>query len=391
MLIAVTYSDEVNMIACQVAHTLFNVPKKIARVRHGGYLNPAWSNLFSRDHMPIDVIISPEREVAFNIFERLKIPGTTDAISLLNGEAYCLSVICEPNCPILNTPLKQLETLFPDLEAKILVIERAGKTFLTDRENQLFEGDEVTFIVRKHHVERVLRLFGHEEKEARRLLMIGAGNIGTELAYILKGAYQNLDLRVVEASIAKAEIFSRAFPEDMVLHGDGLEKKVLEEVGIENIETVISVTNDDEVNILTALLAQEYGQKRTLTLVNKEIYNSLTGALNIHAIISPRLITASTIMKHVRRGRINATHNIKDDFAELIELRVSESCQIINTPLETLHLPPGVLVCMLRREETILMPDKETVIKPHDTLLIFATSAMVSEVEKLFSFNFDFF
>jgi len=389
MIVAVTHSDEVNMVACQVAHSLFNVPKKIARIRQAGYLDPVWANLFSRAHMPIDVIISPEREVAHNIYERLKTPGTIDTISLLGGEAYCLSVVCNSSCPILHTPLKQLLNLFPDLDVKILLISRAGKHILPDLDNQFFENDEVTFVVRKEHVTRVLSIFGHEENEAGKILIIGAGNIGTQLCHILTENNKNLDLRLIEASAARAQQLSESFPKAMILHGDALDKKIMEEAGIENIETVVSVTNDDEVNILSALLASEKGHTRTITLVNKEIYTSLTSALNINAIVSPRLITASTIMKYVRRGRINATHSIKDDFAEIIEVKASESCQIINTPLEKLHLPPGVIIGLIKRDHDILLPDKNTVIKPDDVLIVFAIHHSVAYVEKLFSFKFD--
>ena len=389
MIVAVTHYDEVNMVACQVAHSLFNIPKKIARVRQSSYLEPAWANLFSRSHMPIDVIISPEKEVAVNILERLKTPGTTDTISLLNGDAYCLSVLCDTNCPLLHTPLKQLLDLFPDLDARILLITRAGKHILPSVENQFFEGDEVTFIVRKEHVARALSAFGHEENEAGSVLIVGAGNIGLQLCTLLKEHNKKIDMRVIEASAARAQEVSKDFPNCMILHGDALDKKILEEAGIDNIETVISVTNDDEVNILSSLLANESGNARTITLVNKEIYTTLTNALGINAIVSPRMITASKIMKHVRRGRINATHSIKDGYAEVIEVRASDSCQIINTPLEKLHLPPGVVISLIQREGEIILPNRATVIKPDDVIVFFATHGSVSYVEKLFSFKFD--
>ncbi len=389
MIVAVTHYDEVNMVACQIAHSLFNIPKKIARVRQLTYLDPAWSNLFSRAHMPIDVIISPEKEVANNIMERLKTPGTTNTISLLGGEAYCLSVICDKNCPILHTPLKQLLSLFPDIDARILLISRAGKNIFPDVDNQFFEGDEVTFIVRKEHIQRALSTFGHDENEAGRVLVIGGGNIGIQLCTMLKAHNKRLDLRVIEYSSARAQEISEQFPDDMILHGDALDKRILEEAGIENIDTVIAVTNDDEVNILSSLLVKERSDARTITLVNKEIYTSLTGALNINAIVSPRQITASKIMKYVRRGRINATHSIKDGFAEVIEVRASESCQIINVPIEKLHLPPGVVISLIMRDDDIILPDKHTIIKADDIVVFFATHNTVSYVENLFSFKFD--
>ena len=389
MIIAVTHMDEVNMVACQVAHSLFNIPKKVARIRQKGFLDPAWANLFSRAHMPIDVIISPEREVALNILQRLKIPGTTEVISLLDGRAYCVSVVCEKNCPILNTPLGQLRTLFPDLKIKAVLINRNGKWFMPDVNSQFFPDDEVTFIVSTEHLKRALEIFGHEERESENILIIGGGNIGTQLSLAIHEAYNKINLKIIESNLSKARFLSEMFPKDIILHGDGLDKKILQEAGIDQVETVIAVTNDDEVNILSALIAREFGDPRTITLVNKEVYSSLTPALHINAIVSPRIITASTIMRHVRRGRVHAVHDLRGAQAELLEAHASESCRIINTPLERLNLPEGIVVAMILRDNDIIVPTKNTIVKPDDLVVMFATHDDIDYVEKLFSFKFD--
>lgn len=389
MIIAVTHMDEVNMVACQVAHSLFNIPKKVARIRQKGFLDPAWANLFSRAHMPIDVIISPEREVALNILQRLKIPGTTEVISLLDGRAYCVSVICEKNCPILNTPLGQLRDLFPELKIKVMMINSDGKWKIPDINSQFFPGDEVTFVVSTDHLKRALEVFGHEEKESDNILIIGGGNIGTQLALAIHEAYNKINLKIIEANPTKARMLSELFPKDIVLNGDGLDKKMLLEAGIEKVETVIAVTNDDEVNILSALIAREYADPRTITLVNKEVYSNLIPALQINAIVSPRIITASTIMKHVRRGRVHAVHDLRGAEAELLEARASEACRIINTPLERLNLPGGIVIAMIMRGDEIIVPDKSTVVLPDDLVVVFATHDDIDFVEKLFSFKFD--
>ena len=389
LLIAVTHSDEVNMIACQVAHSLFNVPKKVARVRSSAYLDPSWSNLFSRAHMPIDVIISPEQEVAYDILERLKIPGTSNVINLLDRKAYAVTVLCEESCPILHTPMRQIRELFPDLNAKICLITRQGQPVLPNLDTQLLPGDEVMIVVSQEHLQRALTVFGHTEKEAHNILVVGGGNIGRQLAELLHNEYNNMSLKIIEANLQQAERLSSRLPDDIIIHGDGLDKRILEEVGIHDIETIVTVTNDDEVNILCALLAKEYGCPRAITLVNKEVYNSLISAFRIDAIVSPRTITAATIMKHVRRGRIHAVYDILDGYGELIEARASETCQVVHKPISKLNLPPHAVVAMIMREGELILPNGDTVIEPEDMVVMFSAQTDTKFIEQLFSFKFD--
>lgn len=389
MIIAVTHYDEVNMVACQIAHSLFNIPKKVARLRQSAYLDPAWSNLFSRAHMPIDVIISPEREVALDIMQRLKIPGTMSALPLLEGKAFCISVMVEPNCPIINTELGQLRTLFPEIDATIVLITRNGQPVLPHPNVQLYPYDEVTIVTSTEHLKRTLSALGHEEKAADSILIIGGGNIGQQLSLMLRQQFPAINLKIIEHNYQKAKVLSGMLPDATIFHGDALDKAILEEAGVEHAQTLVAVTNDDEANILTAILAKQYGCERTITLVNKEIYNSLVSVFKINSIVSPRMITAATIMKHVRRGRINAVYDIKEGYAELIEASASDVCRIVNTPLNKMHLPPGIKVVMIKRGGNIFLPTGETTIEANDIVVIFATQSESKNVEKLFSFKFD--
>lgn len=392
MIAAVTHSDEINMMACQVAHSLFNVPKKIARIRDRRYMDPAWANLFSRAHMPIDVIISPELEVAKAITKRLSVPGTTNVISLAEGALHFCSVICETDCPVVNTPLGQLTELFPDIHIGILAIYRKGKLTIPDQEDQMMIGDEIYFVADTTHLDRALSAFGHHEKEARSVVILGGGNIGVCLAQELQENHKGIKLKIIEKDRRRAVKLSEDFEDLIILNGDGLDKKILEEANMRSTETLVAVTEDDETNILASVLARQYGCDRTITLLNKANYNTILGPLALGATVSPRAITASTIMQYVRRGRIREVHNILDGEAEVVEVEISENSALINTPIKDIDFPKGVLIgAILREGGEVIMPRGDTVMKPGDHVVLFALSGASGAVEKMFSVQVDLF
>jgi len=393
LLIAVTHSDEVNMTVCQVAHSLFGVPKKIARIRNQAYLNPAWSNLFSRQHLPIDVIISPEKEVAHAIFDRLRVPGTTNVIGLADGMVHVVGVVCGENCPVINTQLKQLPKLFPNLTIQIAAIIRGNKAIIPDENEQMLVGDEVYFFTDTNLMHRVLSAFGHEEKEARFVTVLGGGNVGLYLTGILHSQQKQVRIKVIEHNLQRAMILSEQLSASgiSVLHGDGLDPKVLSGADISNAETIVTVTNDDETNILAALLAKQNGCQRAISLVNKVNYTPLIRSMGIDAVVSPRTITVSSIMRHVRRGRIKALHSLGDGFAEIIEAEVSETASIANMPLGKIKLPRDVMIGAIVRDNKVLMPVAELIIRPGDHVIVLAAQEQARKVEKMFLVHVDLF
>lgn len=391
MIVAVTHQDEVNMVACQVAHSLFNVPKKIARIRDQVFRDPVWANLFSRAHMPIDVIISPEVEVANAVEMRLSVPGTTSVTPMAEGTLYLCGVMCEQNCPLVNTPLRQLTALFPDVRVKIVAIIRNGKPFVPGGDDQMLIGDEVFFVAETEQLTRVLSDFGHEEQKARNVIIVGGGNIGLSLIHKIKEAHREVNLKVIENDVDRAAKLSEDLEDILIINASGLERKILEEAGIAETETLISVTNDDETNILASLLARQYGCDRVIPLVNKQSYNSLTGTLGLGAVVSPKAITVSTVMRHVRRGRIKAVHNLLGDFAEILEIEASDTLPILNTSIHEIGFPKGVLVCAIVREGEVIIPEPETMIKAGDHIVILATQGKAPKVEKMFSAQVDIF
>jgi trk system potassium uptake protein TrkA len=391
ILIAVTHSDEVNMVACQIAHALFNVPKKIARIREQSYLNPAWANLFTRAHLPIDVIISPEKEIARAIYDRLRVPGTTNVIALADGRVHLVGVMCDDDCPVINTPLKELTHLFPTLAITVAAIVRANKPIIPDQEEQLLAGDEVYFFVDTRQLQRALAVFGHEEQAARHVVVLGGGNIGLFLTALLHQEQHQVRVKVIESNLARAMYLSERLKGVSVLYGDGLDPKTLEDADISMTETLVAITNDDETNIMGSLLAKQRGCKRVISLVSKASYTSLIRMMGIDALVSPRTITVSSIMQHVRRGRIKALHSLRDGFAEVIEGEVSDTASIANLEIGNLKLPRDVLIGAIVRGDQVLMPDPDLKIRPGDHVIVLADQAQARKIEKMFLVHMDLF
>lgn len=391
MIIAVTFADEVNMVACQIAHSLFDVPTKIARVRARDYLEPMWSDLFSRDNMPIDVIISPEIEVARAIGRRLTVPGAVDMIPLADNNLRLLGIRCEPDCPILRTPLRQLTSLFPDLKINTVAIVRNGKPMAASGDDELFAADEVYLVVDREHVARTMVAFGHEEPEARRVVIIGGGNIGLCLAEDLADNFPGVATKLIELDRDRAKFVAQTCSKTIVLNGDALDPEILEEANVSRAETVIAVTNDDEVNILSSLLAKRYGAGRVITLVNSGTYAPLMAPLGIDVVVSPRAITVSTVLQQVRRGRIRSVHSIADNFGEIIEVEALETSSVVGMPLRDAKLPPGVVIAAVVRGGEVEMAHGRTVIEVGDLVVLFAAKGAVKRVEKMFSVSVDFF
>lgn len=391
MIIAVTHADEVNMIACQVAHSLFDVPTKIARVRSQSYLQPMWATLFSRDHLPIDVIISPEIEVARAITRRLQVPGAIDVIPLAGDKVRLIGVRCCPQTPLINTPLRQLTVLFPDLNIVIIGIVRDGKPIVPTAEDQMLEGDEVYFVVDTQHVSRALAAFGREDQEARRIVIFGGGNIGLFLAQQIEAEHPAASVKVIEFNKERAEFVAKTLHRTVVLNGDVLDPEILAEASVSAAETVVAVTNDDETNILAALLAKRYGARRAMTLINKITYKSLMGPLGMDVVINPRAITVSNILQHVRRGRIHAVHSLHEGFGELIEADALETSSLVGKPLREVKLPAGVLLGAVVRDGTVISPRGNTVVQAGDRVVLFAAAEAVKKVEKMFSVRLEYF
>ncbi len=389
LMISVTDSDETNMVACQVGHSLFGIPKKIARIQNQHYLDPAWANLFSRSHVPIDVIISPEQLIAEDIYQRLIIPGATNVINLGEYKAYLIGVICMEDCPVLHTALGHLNNLFPDLSFSVVSLIRGTKTIVPDETEMLEEGDEVFIVVESQHIRRVMAAFGHMEKDASKIIISGGGNVSRALIRKLQNDIGNLQIKVIERDADLAKQLSEQLTDIVIVNGHTLERSIMEEALISSADTYIGLTNDDENNILGSLLAKQYGCARVSAMVHNNSYFPLVGSLGIDMLISPKSIIVSNIMQHVRRGRIISIHSINDGETEVTEIEVSESSGVANQIIEDLELPANVVIISLIREGNIIIPKQNDKILPHDHLIILSPRNKAREMEEILSVHVD--
>jgi trk system potassium uptake protein len=389
MLIAATASDEVNMVACQVAHSLFNVPKKIARIRTKGYMSENWRAMFSRDHMPIDVIISPEAEVARAVVRRVTAPGAFELIPLMDSKARLIGVRITDNCPVINTPLRQLTALFPDLQITVIGVHREDRHFIPDPDDQIFPMDRVYFIVAAEHMDRAMAAFGHQEQQARRVVVIGGGNIGMMMADALDSG--NVSVRIIEMDKVQAESAAQYMQGSIVINGDALEPEILQEAGVHDADAVIAVTNNDQTNILASLMAKRAGAGRTISLINRASFSALVNPLDIDVVVNPREITVSTILRHVRRGRVREVHSIGDGFGEVLEVDALATSAIVNKKVGELPLPEGAIVGAIMHNDEVVMPKPDTRIHEADRVVIFTEESVVRRVERLFEVRFEFF
>lgn len=392
MIIAVTKSDEVNMVACQVAHSLFNIPTKIARIRNQNYLKPEWKQLYRHDHLPIDFIISPEQAVAEAVIHRLHVPGAVDTIPFADGKVKVIGLRCTFDCPMINLSLYRIASKVSVAQVSILGLMRGDNFMVLSEGVELLEDDELYFACDIKNVQAAMAIFGHEEREARRVIIIGGGNIGLHIAEYLENEAPDVKVKLIELDKKRAEYIAGRLERTTVINGDALSQEILDEANVSVSETVIAVSNDDEVNILASLLSKRFGCQRVVALVNNTAsYSPLVSSLGIDVAVNPREITVSGILQHIRKGRILSAHSICKGKAEIIEAEAVESSSVVGKTIVDLALPHGIVVGIIKRGDKVLVPTNETVIQAKDRIVILSQASMVKKVEAVFSVKFEFF
>lgn len=391
MIIAATYSDEVNMVTCQVAHSVFAINRKIARLRSQSYLTAIYSDLYRRDHMPIDVVISPEREVAKAAMKRLSAPAAFDTETFLDGKAQLLGLSVDDECPIVNTPLRQLTDLFSTLRSVVVGIRRDGSLFAPEAGDQLFVGDECYVFTHKDDVGRTMEIFGKTTRKQERVVIVGGGNVGLAVASALEAGKSRIRAKVIERNRQSAEIAAEALEKTIVLNGDGLDAALLNEAGIARADAMLTVTDDDKTNMLAAVRAKAEGCPMTIALVNDPTLVPLMGPLGIDAYINPRATTVSSILRHVRHGRVREVYSVGDAEAEVIEAEVMSTSPMAGQMLRDIDFPEGALVGAVMKDGKVERPVGTLRIEAGDVVAIFAIAGDVPEVERLLQVSIDFF
>ena len=391
MIIAATQSDEVNMVTCQVAHSVFGINRKIARLRSQSYLDVIYSDLYRREHMPIDVVISPEREVAAAALQRLSAPAAFDTERFIDGQAQLLGILIEEECPVVHTPLRQLTDLFSTLRAVVVGVRREGVLFAPNAGDQLFVGDECYVFAHVDDVPRTMEVFGKRMVKQERVVMVDGGNVGLAVASELESRANRVRAKIIEKDRKRAEIAAEALERTIVLHGDGLDVALLTEAGVSRADAMLAVTDDDKTNMLAAVRAKSEGCPYAIALINDPTLVPLMGPLGIDAYINPRATTVSSILRHIRHGRVRAVYSIGDAEAEVIEAEVLSTSPMAGKRIADIDFPEGVLVGAVRKGGTVTRPLGSTRIDEGDVIALFALTKDVSEVERLMQVSIDFF
>ena len=384
MIIAVTRNDEINMIVCQIASSLFNISKKIARIRSQEFLEGKWSNLYNKSNIPIDVIISPEREVAKSLLRKLEAPGALDNVPFVKDKVKLLEILIEKKCPIANIPLKDLTKKFPEFKAYIFGAERKESFVFFKKDDKMQAGDKVYLVVSTDQINKLLSVFGHDEKVAEKILIIGGGNIGLHLAKLLENT-DGLRTKIIEKNKVRAEQLAGELSSSIVICGDPLDEKILKEANIEEAETVFALTDDDEDNIMACVLAEKYTpSKRTIAIIHKHNYNLLQESLKIDDLVDPRMTTVSTIMKHVHMGTIDTVYSLLDGQYEFLEAKILESSDLVNKSIKDSNLPEQVRIGAIVRKNKVMMPSSKFVFEKEDIVVVLSKRDQLKEVEDIF-------
>jgi len=391
MLIAATHSDEVNMVTCQVAHSVFSIQRKIARLRAQSYLTAIYSDLYRRDHLPIDVVISPEREVAAAAMRRLSAPAAFDTEVFMDGRAQLLGITVEEDCPIINTPLRQLTDLFSTLRAIVVGIRREGTLFAPEPDDQVFAGDSCYVFCHVEDVDRTMEVFGKTQKSQERIVIVGGGNVGLEVARALESRKTRTRAKMIERNRAQAERAAEALERTIVLNGDGLDASLLKEAGIARADAMLAITDDDKTNLLSAVRAKAEGCPLAIALINDPTLVPMMEPLGIDAYINPRATTVSSILRHIRHGRVRQVYSIGDAEAEVIEAEVLSTSPMAGHRLREIDFPEGVLLGAVLKGDKVLRPAGNLRLEEGDVVAIFAMAADVPEVERLLQVSIDFF
>ena len=374
MIIAVTRNDETNMIVCQIAHSLFSIPRKIARIRSQD----------TKTNLPIDIIISPEYEVSKSLLRKLEAPGALESFPFSKDLVRLLEINIDEKCPVINTPLQKLTEIFSDLNANVLGVHREDKFIKFKKNNQLLKNDKALILSVSNQVDRTLSIFGKDEKFAKKILIIGGGNIGYDLAKLLEENPNQPRIKIIEKDSVRAQSIANDLNEAIVVKGDGLDENILKEINIDEIDTVLTTTDDDEVNVMSAMLCKKRGIKRTIAISNSHNYNLLQSSLKIDDIVDPRMTTVSTILKHVHKGKIESVYTLDDGEYEIIEAKISENSELLNKKILDINFGDDIRIGLIVRDKKVIVPKKEIDFKINDTVILIVSRDKLKKVEQLF-------
>jgi len=390
MLIAVTNSDETNMIACQVAYTLFHTPTKIARVRSVEYLK--YQRLFSQEALPVDVLISPEQLVTDYIQRLIENPGALQVLDFADGKVQLVAVHAYHGGPLVGHELRDLKEHMHGIDARVASIFRKGQQITPEGDTIIDVDDEVFFVAARKHIRAVMGELRKKDKPVRRVILAGGGNIGLRLAAAIEGRNQ---VKIIERNEERAKRLSEILDKSIVLLGDAADEELLIEENIENTDVFCALTNDEEANILSAMLAKRLGARKVMSLINRASYVNLVQSGTIDVAISPQQATIGSLLTHVRRGDVVMVHSLRRGAAEAIEAVAHgdhSSSRVVGRTIDEIKLPRGTTIGAIVRGEEVIIAHHDTVIKTDDHVILFLSDKKcIQKVEQLFQVGVTFF
>ena len=388
MIIAVTRSDEINMLICQIAFSVFKISKKIARIRSQEYLDNKFSKVYGIENLPIDVIISPEVEIAKSIQRKLEAPGALDNVPFADNKIRLLEIDVDESCPLIGIKLEDITKKYSKLEANILGVIRNEKFIFLKKKDVMKKDDKAYVIINSTQMQLTLDAFGHNEKISNKFLIIGGGNIGFNLAKSLEDTMDSARIKIVEKNKERAEHIANNLNNSLVINGNGLDEDILKEANIEDAETVLALTNDDEDNLMVSVLVEKFSKdKRTMALINKPNYSLLQNSLKIDDLIDPRMNTVSSILKHVHKGTIETAYTILNGDFEVIEAEIIDSSELINKELKNSNLPEDIRIGAILRKDDIIIPTSKFIFEKKDVVVFLAKRDQLPLVERLFQIS----
>jgi trk system potassium uptake protein TrkA len=383
ILIALTSSDEVNIVACQIAQTLYRTQKRIARIRASEYTSrPA---LFTEGALAVDVWISPEQLVTEHIAHLLQNPGALQVVDFADGRVQLVGVRALKEGLLVGQPLRVLREHLPGTDARVAAVYRAERLIPTDGDTVIEEHDEIYFVAAREDLRKVLAELRRAEAPIRRLVIAGGGNIGLRLARTLEGTNQ---VKLIERDARRARRASEILRDAIVLRGDAADEELLIEENIDGADVFAALTNSEEANVMSAMLARRLGARRTMALVNRSAYGELIEGRNIDVVISPQTITIGSLLAHVRRGDVVRVHSLRRGQAEALEAVVHgnpETSRVVGRRVEDVELPPGASIVAIVRGEQVIMAHRETLVESEDHVIVFLSDRRhVESLERLF-------
>ncbi len=385
LLISVTDNDETNILTCEISKILFKIPTTIARIKEKEFLSNKWSELFSESGFRVDYIISPEDEVASLLARLVAVSGAHDLISFAEDKVRLIGFKLDSECPVLETPLKELTELFPNLNTKIILIVRNEKTIIPSKTAELKEGDDIYLLSDSNNIKRVLNVFGKKIIKSRRVVIIGAGIVALNIAKILEINEPDSSITIIENNKETAERAAIELEKANVLLGDAVEPEIIQEAEISEADIVFSVTNSDEINTLVSTLAKKAGAKNCYALLKGDKYLPVISLMDIDGIISPKELTVSKVLKYIRKGDISDIYELQAGKAEIIEFLVKEGSRLAGVPLRDTNLPENTIIGAVVRDNKVLSPTGDTIIELNDKVVMCVLHEAIHELEEFLS------